>query len=175
MGLWQVDADDIRKAAETLDREQNGLQLRRELAANLRDAVRPAVDAARGAILSMSDHGLAAEGEPLRAAIASKIRAKARLTGRGAGVRVSVPKKGMPRGFANAPKRTNSAKGWRHPVPPPRLPDGVQGPLRPPVWVHQIGKPGWFDDTLRRHRKEYRQAVKRAVDSAAQRISRGAR
>ena len=175
MPLFSVDAEDIRRAAAALGREEDGLRLRRELAAELRDAVGPAVDEARGSILGMADHGIPEEGEPLRAAIAAGLSAKARLSGKAAGVRVSASKKGMPRGFANAPKRTNRAKGWRHPVPSPRLGKGVEGPLKPPVWVHQIGKPGWFDDTLRRHREQYKQAVKRVMDRTAKRISRGAR
>ena len=175
MSGWSVDADDLRDIATALRYEEDGVRLRRALAKELRDAVAPAVETAKSSILSMGDAGLPEEGEPLRAAIAAGVTAKTRLTSRAAGVRVAASRKGMPRDFVNAPKRTNRASGWRHPVPPPRLPKGAEGPRKAPQWVRQFGKPGWFDDPLQARAAEYRAAVERVIRDAAERIRRGAR
>lgn len=173
-GAWGVDAEDLRRVAARLGREADGVKLRRDLSAELRQAVEPGVADARGRILTMGAGGIPhEEGGSLRAAIAGGVKAKTRLSGTAAGVRVTASKKGMPRGFANAPKRTNRAKGWRHPVPPPRLGKGVEGPQREPKWVHQIGLPGWFDDPLKDRKNEYRRAVQRVIANAKRRIGGG--
>lgn len=170
---WQVTADDLKDVATALKYEEDGLRLRRALAKELRQAVDPAVTEAKAGIMAMGSHGLSREGEPLRAAIARQVRAQALMSGKRAGVRVRVSKKGMPRGFVDAPKRTNR-KGWRHPVPR-RLPKGVHGPVEAPTWVTQVGAPGWFDDPMQARRSEYRRAVERVITDTAERIRRGAR
>jgi hypothetical protein len=81
-----------------------------------------------------------------------------RLTGRVAGVRVRATKKGMPRNFANAPKRIN-AKQFRHQV-------FGKG------WVTQIGAPGFFDDPLRRDHVKYRLACRTAMDEMAAKLAK---
>jgi hypothetical protein len=159
---WSVTADDLRDVGTALKYEEDGARLRRALTKELRTAVAPAVAEAKGRVMAMGTAGLPHAGEPLRAAVARRVTAQARLTGRSAGVRVRASKKGMPRGFANAPKRLNAAGGWRHPV----FGDADR-------WVDQTGAPGWFDDPLRARRAEYRQAVERAVKDMADRI-RGA-
>jgi hypothetical protein len=96
----------------------------------------------------------------MRAAIARQVTAEVSLNQRRAKVKVKVRKRGFPRGFTNAPKAWNMAGGWRHPV------------LGQDRWVHQIGKPGWFDEPLRSHRAEYRAAVQAAMQRTADRIAR---
>jgi len=163
-GAWGVTADDLRDVATALRYEEDGLRLRRALASELRQAVAPAVTQARAEVMSIGSAGLAEKGEPLRNAVARGVRASARLSGDKAGVRVAASKKGMPRGFRNAPKRLNRAGGWRHPVFGNRE-----------VWVHQIGKPGWFDDPLQARKAQYRAAAAKVVRDTADRIQRGAR
>jgi hypothetical protein len=162
-GAWSVGADDLADIATALRYEEDGMRLRRQLAKELRQAVEPGVAAAKGQIMAMGSAGLPHDGEPLRAAIARQVKAQTRLTGKAAGVRVRVSTQGMPRGFRQAPRRTNR-DGWRHPVFGNRE-----------VWVQQRGKPGWFDDPLQARRAEYRAAVERAVAGMGARISRGAR
>lgn len=159
---WRVTADDLRDVATALRYEQDGARLRRGLAGELRTAVAPAVAEAKGRIMAMGSHGLPHKGEPLRAAVARRVTVQVRLTGRAAGVRVRVPKKGMPRGFVNAPRRLNRAK-WRHPVFGDR-----------DRWVTQVGAPGWFDDPLRARRADYRRAVEQVIGDLADRIREGA-
>lgn len=166
---FSVDAGGLRDVALALAREEDGLRLRRDLVKELGEAVRPGVEEAKAGILSMGSAGLR-KGESLRKAVAEQVDSKTRLGGKSAGVRVRALKKGMPRGFDNAPLRLNRKAGWRHPVPPPRLPDGAEGPLEPPQWVRQVGKPGWFDDPLKDRAPEYRAAVQKAIADAAARI-----
>jgi len=161
-GAWSISADDLADAATALRYEEDGMRLRRQLAKELRRAVAPAVAEAKGRIMSMGSAGLPHEGEPLRNAIARQVKAEARLAGKTVGVRVRVSTRGMPRGFRQAPRRTNR-DGWRHPVFGNRE-----------VWVGQRGKPGWFDDPIRARRAAYRAAVERAVTDMSARI-RGAR
>lgn len=155
-----ITSEDLKRLAVILGREADGKQLRKELAANLRKASMPVRDEARSAILSMESGGLPHEGEGLRQAIASHITVDARLTGQSTGARVKVSRKGMPRGFDNAPKRTNAPK-WRH---------KVFGNAA--AWVDQVGKPRWFDDVMQKHTAEWRGACLEAMNAMAARIAR---
>ncbi|SCL43262.1 hypothetical protein GA0074692_6794 [Micromonospora pallida] len=100
-------------------------------------------------------------GEPLRQAVAAGVESMVRLDGRRAGARIRARKTPDVRGFASAPKRLNARRGWRHPV------GGNYD-----VWVTQVGRPGWFDDTLRPLRPRLRAAAARVLDDRARRISR---
>lgn len=157
-----VEQHGLKRLAAALSIEADGKKLRADLIKNLREAVKPAVTKTKGEILSMHSSGLS-HGEPLRAAIARQIKPEVRVSGKLVGVRVRAKNRGMPRGFGQAPKRTN-ASGWRHPV---------YGKAHGGIWVHQIGKPGWFERPLEEGRREYRVAVKRAMDEAARRITQG--
>lgn len=155
-----VTSDDLVDLAQAIKYEDNGKALRRDLVRNLRTAVRPAVTQAKASIMSMPSSGLHPRGESLRSAIARQVTTQVSLTSRSAKVKVKVGRRGMPRGFRNAPKTTQLAKGWRHPI---------YGRDR---WVPQIGRPGWFDVPMRSHRAEYRAAVEAAVRECADRIAR---
>jgi hypothetical protein len=154
-----VEERGIRRLAIALHAEADGKKLRRDFIRELRQAVDPAKDKAKSAIMSMHSSGLT-RGQPLRAAIASQVKSEVRVSGKLTGIRVKAGSRGMPRRFAQAPRRTNSG-GWRHPV--------FGRDTR--VWVHQIGKPGWFDDTLAAGRDDYRIAVHRAMEATARRIT----
>lgn len=166
--------EDLEDIALALKYEEDGTKRRRALAKELRTAVNPAIEKAKASIMAMDTAGLPHTGEPLRSAIASQVKGQARMSGRSAGVRVRVSTKGMPRGFKWAARRTNREKGWRHPVPPPRLAKGVEGPLKPPTWVHQVGRIGWFDDSMRDSAAAALTAVRRVVTETADRIRKGA-
>ncbi len=156
-----AEARSLRDLGRALKGEADGKKLRRDLSKELRDAMGPAVSSLRGNIAGMSSQGRRV-GAPLRSSIARQIKAEARLSGRSTGVRVKATKKRMPRGFENAPKRTNSDKGWR------RMVFGDQD-----VWVEQVGKPGWFDDEMPQHAGEARAACERAMRKAIARIDKG--
>jgi hypothetical protein len=155
--LWRVEVDqqDLRRQVRALSREADGKELRRDLVSALKTAVEPFAQQARGSILSMSSQGFSSPS--LRTAVASAVKVEVRLGGSRAGVFVVAGKAGMPRGFRNAPKRLNS-RGWRRQV------------FGSGEWVNQVGKPGWFDDTMKRADKAAERAAKNAMDNVADRI-----
>lgn len=139
--------------------EEDGKALRKELAANMRDALRPGAEQAKGSIMGM----VSLTGHPapaLRSSIAKKIRPEVKLGGRWSGARVKAFKTKNIRGFPNAPKRTNRASGWRHPVYGNRE-----------VWVQQRGKLEWFDRSFTGREGLYKEAVHEAMEAMAQRIA----
>lgn len=160
MFALSIDSEDLRDLARALSAETNGKALRRDLAKNLRAALEPAKVEVRANLMSMASAGVPVDGPPLRTAILKNMKADARLTGRSAGARLRIRKKGMPRGFNNAPKRLNRKAGWRHKV------------WGRDVWVQQFGKPDYFDDATTRRRGEYRRAVIAAMNECARRIAR---
>ncbi|WP_307790274.1 hypothetical protein [Streptomyces actuosus] len=139
--------------------EEDGKQLRKELAANLRAALRPGAAQAKSGIMAMSSAGLAT-APALRASIARKIRPEVKLGGRWSGARVKAFKTKSLRHFPNAPRRTNRARGWRHPVWGNRE-----------VWVQQHGKVDWFDRAFQGREGVYRAAVEAAMENMARRIA----
>lgn len=171
-----VSAPDLADLALAIRYENNGAVLRKDLVRSLRAAVRPAVDEAKSSIMDanlLSLHKMVGSDKTsLRAAIRKQVTTQVSLTTRSAKVKVRVRKAGMPRGFTNAPKAFNSPKGWRHPVVQRKLAKGAIGPMPAPEWVHQIGKPGWFDEPLKSRRAQYRAAVEAAVKATADRIAR---
>lgn len=152
----------IQAVARALKDEADGKKLRRQLAREMRDALKPAVAGAKAGVLGMASGGLDQASPGLRPAIARGIQAQARLTGRSTGAKVRARQVKV-RGFKQAPRRTNREGGWRHRV------------FGRDVWVHQTGRPGWFDDEMKQHVGEYRDAVLKAVEDMARRIAARAR
>jgi gas vesicle protein len=140
--------------------EEDGKQLRKELARNMRDVLKPAAAEAKNAIMAMPSSGIMPTAPALRTAIAKKIRPEVKLGGRWSGARVKAFKTKNVRGFPNAPKRTNRAGGWRHPVWGDRE-----------RWVTQQGKIDWFDDAFKGREGPYKTAVEKAMEDMARRIA----
>lgn len=138
--------------------EADGKQLRKELAKNMRDALKPAAVQAKSGIMAMSSAG-PGTAPALRSAIAKKIRPEVKLGGNWSGARIKAFKTRNIRGFANAPKRTNRARGWRH------LTYGRE------PWQQQHGKTLWFDRAMEGDTNRYTQAVHEAMESMARRIA----
>ena len=141
--------------------EEDGKELRKELAKNMREALKPAVVQAKSGIMSMQASSTASPA--LRPAIAKKIRAEVKLGGRWTGARIKARKVQGIRGFANAPKRTQRASGWRTQT----FGNGV--------WRVQHGKVDWFDRAVEPDAARYKQAVAEAMESMARRIADRAR
>lgn len=139
--------------------EADGKELRRDLAKNMRDALRPAAAEAKSKIMAMSSAG-PGTAPGLRSSIARKIRPEVKLGGRWSGARVKAFKTKNIRRFPNAPKRTNSAKGWRH---------MVWG--RDDMWVVQHGKPDWFDRAMEGIGPNAHAAVEKAMEDMAARLA----
>jgi hypothetical protein len=155
-----VDQEALVALRRALDREADGKKLRRELGVNLRKAVAPAVVDAKAAVRALPS--VTSGDPPLREAVASKISAQARQSGRTPGVSIRQSGKGMPRGFRLAGRRLNQSRGWRHPV------------FGSETWVPQSGRQ-WFEPAILRRKGEYRDAVVAAMNDMAERIATGAR
>lgn len=140
--------------------EEDGKALRKDLAKNMRAALRPAAAEAKSSIMAMPASGLMPSAPALRSSVAKKIRPEVKLGGRWSGARVKAFKTKNVRGFPNAPKRLNRAGGWRHPVFGNRE-----------VWVQQRGKVDWFDRSFEGREGEYRAAVEQAMEDMARRIA----
>ncbi|MET9965455.1 hypothetical protein ABZZ80_05890 [Streptomyces sp. NPDC006356] len=138
--------------------EEDGKALRKELAKNMREALKPGAQQAKNSIMAMVS--VKGATPALRTSIAKKIRPEVKLGGRWSGARVKAFKTKNIRGFPNAPKRTNRASGWRHPVYGNR-----------DVWVEQRGKIEWFDRSFRGRENIYNQAVAQAMEDMARRIA----
>ena len=139
--------------------EGDGKELRKDLARNMRDAMRPATADAKSAIMGMSSAG-PGTSPALRSAIAKKIRPEVKLGGRWTGARIKAFKTKNTRGFVNAPKRTNRPRGWRH---------LVYG--REDSWVTQHGKAKWFDHAMDGIETNARDAVHQAMEDMARRLA----
>jgi hypothetical protein len=155
----RADADSLVQLGKALRKEEDGKELRRDLIRALKVPLVPAVAEIKSGLLSMSSGSLRPGKESLRRAAARKVTTQVKLSGFAAGVRVRARKTPAVRGFANAPKRLNQAKGWRHRV------------FGRNTWVIQFGKPHYFDDPLRHRRAEFRAAVVAAMNDTARRIA----
>lgn len=154
----------LKSLSAALRAESDGKTLRRDLVRGLRVAAKPAVTAAKSSIRAMPSSAVKSAGPPLRASIARKVSAQTRLTGRRTGVSIRARKlKDHPRQFYNAPKLTNR-KRWR------RMVYGNAD-----AWVEQVGKPGWFDDAMRKNRDRYHYEVRKTLNATAKRIAQGSK
>lgn len=165
-----VEQNKLTTLVARLAKEADGARLRLELVRNLRVAVAPAVEEIKSGAMQIK-RGTSDSSRPskknqvedsavsLGAAIARGITTQVRMKGRAAGVAVKAKKAGMPRNFANAPKRIN-AKKFRHPV------------FGHDRWVDQVGAPGFFDNPLQRDRLAYRAACVKAMEDMAARIAK---
>lgn len=158
LGVSNIDGLDA--LVRALRAEEDGKQLRKELARNMREVLKPAAVEAKNSIMAMPSAGIMPTAPALRTSIAKKIRPEVRLGGRWSGARVKAFKTKNLRNFPNAPKRTNRASGWRHPVFGDRE-----------NWVQQHGKIEWFDRAFEGREATYRQAVEQAMEDMARRIA----
>ena len=138
--------------------EMGGKRFRTDCADEIQHALAPAVPMLKASLAGMPASGQAHEGEPLRQAVARRIEVRVRLYGKASGAYVIVRKLGMPRGFANAPKRLNQS-GWYHP-------NFGRGRVR------QVGRPDWFGRPLEARQPAYRAAVVNAMQAMKRRIER---
>lgn len=144
--------------ARVLRTEEGGKQIKRDIVKRLRSAAGPVRQAVRAAIRSAPSSGHT--GRKLRSAIAQKVQVVAKLNGKAVGVRIVAKETSSIRGFTHAPRRFNSAAGWHH------LTFGEQPEQ------FQVGKPGWFDDTITDRKKEFRNAAEDVVKDAIRRFPR---
>lgn len=158
----RVDFEGLEALTRALRAEEDGKALRKELAKNMREALKPAVVQAKTGIMSMQATRTASPA--LRPAIAKRIRAEVKLGGGyWSGARVKARKIPGIRGFANAPKRTQRPSGWRTDT------------FGRGQWRVQMGKVDWFDRAMEPDAARYKHAVAEAMEAMAQRIADRAR
>lgn len=155
----ELTPQNLRQISRALRAEEDGKELRKELTKNMREALRPGAAHAKSAIMSMAST-TPHDGPALKTAIARKIRPETRISGKFPGAKIKAFKTKTLRNFPNAPKRTNRASGWRHPVYGNRE-----------VWVQQHGKVGWFDHAFEGQQAHYRRQVQFALADMVNRIA----
>jgi hypothetical protein len=152
----EVDQKSLGQLFRALKKEADGKEQAKEFTRRLREIAKVGQVEVRASLLSMPSHSEVLPS--LRATVVRQVRISVRTTGKHPRIVVYVPKTG-PRGFSNAPHHLNSAKGWRHPVHGNRE-----------KWVHQLGKPGWFDDPMRRLEPAAKGEIEEVLKQIAVRI-----
>ncbi len=155
----ELTPQNLRAISNALKAEEDGKELRKELTKNMREALKPGAAQAKSSIMSMAST-TPHDGPALKTAIARKIRPEVRITGKFPGAKIKAFKTKNLRGFPNAPKRTNRAGGWRHPVFGNRA-----------VWVQQTGKVKWFDRAFEGQQNHYTRQVQFALADMVNRIA----
>lgn len=158
LGL-ELTPQNLRQISRALRAEEDGKELRKELTRNMREALKPGAAQAKSAIMSMAST-TPHDGPALKTSIARKIRPEVRISGKFPGAKIKAFKTKNLRGFPNAPKRTNRASGWRHPVYGNRE-----------VWVQQHGKTKWFDRAFEGQDAHYKRQVQLALAGMVNRIA----
>ncbi|MEU9215389.1 hypothetical protein AB0D47_02470 [Streptomyces sp. NPDC048376] len=158
LGL-ELTSSNLRNVGRALRAEEDGKELRKELTRNMREALKPGAARAKSSIMSMAST-TPHSGPALKTSIARKIRPEVRITGKFPGAKIKAFKTKNLRNFPNAPKRTNRASGWRHPVYGNRE-----------VWVQQTGKVEWFDRAFEGQDAYYRRQVQFALAAMVNRIA----
>ena len=150
-----IPAKEFKQVTDALMRHGDKKVIRREIAKELRSALRPYAARAKGGIMAMHSSG-GHGGVPLRASIARKVTPQTMLTARKTGVRIKVGKTPNIRKFALAGRYTNR-RSWRRPV-------------YGRAWIIQRGKPGWFDDVMEASESSARKAVANAMETVIRKI-----
>jgi hypothetical protein len=146
------------RLARAMKSEEDGKALRKDMTREFRAALNPTRNKARAAIRTMPSQGHA--GMKLRGRVAAKVMVQIRPTGKFPGATLKAKKTPNVRKFRNAPKRLNQ-KSFSHPV--------IGNPRQR---VRQVGKPGWFDKTVRADRAAHRRAARKVLKSAEKRLAR---
>lgn len=154
----EVTQEGLRSLLRALRSEADGKDLRKELRKELKDVLKPRADRAKNGALAIPSQG-AGTSPALRPAIARGIQPRIDLALRNPGASIRAKRTPRIRGFANAPKRTNSRKGWR-----------TQS-WGNDEWRVQFGKIGWFDNALQGVGPEAREAVAKVINDMAERIA----
>jgi len=124
MQLVLVDSGDLKHISKALRNHADGKRLRKELAAELKEAAAPMVPLVQAAWRSAPSEGharssRARRGQPdLRELLARSTWVQARLTGKEAGVRIRSDGRRMPDRFKALPGYAEGIRRrpWRHPV-----------------------------------------------------------
>jgi hypothetical protein len=148
------------RLARAMKSEEDGKALRKDMVREFRTALNPTRNKARAAIRSMPSTGNRRGGLKLRGRVAAKVMVQIKPTGKFPGATLKAKKTPNVRKFRNAPKRLNQ-RSFSHPA--------IGNPRQR---VRQVGKPGWFDKTVRADRASHRRAARKVLKSAEKRLQR---
>lgn len=139
-------------------------RLRNELRRNFRKSAEPVVRKVQASILSMPvTRGGSPPGRvPLRAAIARTVTSSVRITAQGVQVDIVSLGSRMPTGEGNMAAHVNARRGWGHPV--------FQRRGRDPVWVREVGKPGWFQNPVTGSARDFQDGAQAAMDETKRKL-----
>lgn len=158
-----VDQQAVQRVARALKAEEDGKVLRKELVAELKEAVGPGVSKVQGKLKAIPHNSRTHSSPPMGSYLASRVKAAVRLSGRSTGVAVRIPQTPSLRGFTMAARWLNR-KSWRR---------KAFGDENVEV-VQQSPIPGYFDDTIADGKPLYRAGIIRALEKMASRIARSA-
>lgn len=112
--MLRIDDSDLRRAMQHLARamraEGVNKHIKRDVSKKLRGLMRPLVEKRRAAVLRLPSKGHSGQG--MRHAIAQKVVAATRWSGKSGGVSIIQRARGMPRDFQMAGRAFNRAEGW---------------------------------------------------------------
>lgn len=148
------------RVAKALKSEEDGKAMRRDMVKEFRGALNPTRNKVRAAIRSMPSKGSRRGGMRLRSRVAAKVMVQIKPAGKFPGATLKAKKTPNIRKFRNAPKRLNQ-KSFSHPA--------IGNPRQR---VRQVGKPGWFDKTVRADRAAHRRAARNVLKAAEKRLER---
>lgn len=141
---------DLRRVAADLKRAGE-VDLRKSLAKNIREAVKPLVPELRSAIKSLPSKG---HGTGLRDKTARGVQVKVSLSGPRVGARVRVDPRLFPADAKSLPKRLEGIGRWRHPV------------FGTDTWVTQAPHP-YFYNTILPHKTRIQTQVAQVLEDTA--------
>ena len=162
-----VQQQDLVSLRAVMRAESDGKKLEAELRTAFKTALAEIVPEIQRGVLEYHNAGLSVESggslggdrDSLGEAVAAGVKVGVSLSGRLTGARIYISKKGMPRGFKNAPRDLNKEGGWEHPG------YGGRGKYK------QVGPVGFFDKPIQRKLTRARELCQGVMDQMAARIA----
>lgn len=166
-----VQQQELIKLRAAMKAEADGKKLEAGIRVAFRVALQPLVPEVQSGVLEYHSAALHAArgGLSLAQAVAAGVKVGVNLSGRHTGARIYISKKGMPRGFTNAPRDLNKKNGWQHPSIHHRGKLGKA--LLGARMVRQIGPVGFFDKPITAKLGHYRVVCQAVMDQMAERIA----
>lgn len=155
----RIDDDDLRRAMGHLGRALRApgvnRKIKRQVSARLRKIMKPMVQERKSRVLALPSKGHTQPGGSMRQAIARKVAANTRWTGRDSGVSIVQRARGMPRDFQYAGRAFNREEGWN--------PQTLGGEIE----NQQVRPAAWFDGAATGDAPRVRQEIIGALDEVA--------
>lgn len=107
---------------------------------------------------TLQDSGKVGRSHRLRLGISKGIKMQIAASERGRKVGVFIVSAGSDPASKALKRSYDQEKGWRHPNYPGKKPREQW------TWTQQHGRPGYFGNTLNKHRPQFEAAVKEALD-----------